>query len=101
MLESIRARVHGNHVIKAIAFYERPKGDCCLLFPWAERGTLREFWEEEAHAPTEKPTPDPQLVLWLFQQLHGLMEAVKLMHDQGIRHGDLKPDNILCFPDPS
>lgn len=37
-------------------------------------------------------------VLWALQQMHGLVSAIDTLH--GIfkcRHGDLKPQNILCF----
>jgi len=49
----------------------------------------------------ERITLGEDFVGWLFQQLSGVTEAVAMMHEHLIRHGDLKPQNILCFPDTS
>jgi serine/threonine protein kinase len=92
-LEMIRNLNH-SHLIRAIAYYKKGNKHC-VIFPWAERGTLREFWK--------KPPPklDRRYLEWAFKQFCGLAGAVERLHhsqkDQATRHGDLKPENILCF----
>ncbi|KAK3361452.1 kinase-like domain-containing protein [Lasiosphaeria ovina] len=98
-LDLIRQKVKSDYIIKAIAFYEQG-GQCYLVFPWAERGTLQEHWMHGGYE-SERTTLDKDFVAWFFQQLSGVTEAVAMMHEQLIRHGDLKPQNILCFPDTS
>jgi serine/threonine protein kinase len=83
-------RIGHQHLLQTIAHYERGGKDY-FLFPWAERGSLREYWK------TTAPTPTPEYVMWLVAQMAGLADAVSKLHDRGCRHGDLKPDNILCF----
>ncbi|KAK1834090.1 kinase-like domain-containing protein [Podospora conica] len=98
-LERIRDLVKSDYIIKAIAFYEQD-GQCHLVFPWAERGTLQELW---GHSDYEDGSVrlGEGFVGWFFQQLSGVTDAVARLHEQRIRHGDLKPQNILCFPDTS
>jgi serine/threonine protein kinase len=79
-----------------------------FLFPWADGGNLRDFWQNEA-----SPKLSSNLMMDVLQQLCGLSEALELLHGYvsqaqtgpsttreeggGIRHGDLKPENILRF----
>ncbi|QGI69578.1 related to tol protein [Fusarium fujikuroi] len=79
-----------------------------FLFPWADGGNLRDFWQSEA-----SPKLSSNLMMDALQQLCGLSEALELLHGYGpeahagpsttheegggIRHGDLKPENILRF----
>ncbi|KAF5597857.1 serine threonine kinase [Fusarium pseudocircinatum] len=79
-----------------------------FLFPWADGGNLRDFWQSEA-----SPKLSYNLMMDALQQLCGLSEALELLHGYsssahadpstaheeggGIRHGDLKPENILRF----
>jgi serine/threonine protein kinase len=62
------------------------------LFPWADGGNLREFWEFQ-----ESRLGDTDLLLWSLSQMHGIADALKALHSTNYRHGDLKPDNILHF----
>ncbi|KAF2968931.1 hypothetical protein GQX73_g4649 [Xylaria multiplex] len=82
--------------VKAII---RQAGKCYFMFPWAEGGTLREFYQEN-----KQPRLGPGFIRKIFQQLSGLADAVDTMHYPGhaigsLRHGDLKPENILRFMD--
>jgi serine/threonine protein kinase len=92
-LEMIRDLNHP-HLIRAVAYYKKGNRHC-VIFPWAEYGTLREFWK--------KPPPklDRRYLEWVFKQFCGLAGAIERLHhsqkDQATRHGDLKPENILCF----
>ncbi|KAH9205286.1 hypothetical protein DL95DRAFT_348558, partial [Leptodontidium sp. 2 PMI_412] len=86
------------HLIKAIAFYKKKTGRSEALhfvFPWAEHGNLRQFWQQK--------TPrihDNGYMKWIFDQLVGLANAIYTLHhedEKSCRHGDLKPENVLCF----
>lgn len=79
------------HLIQAIAYYERDQQHF-FIFPWADKGNLRSYWGSKS------PETEPLYLKWVFSQLAGLAEAIKLFHKQlNCRHGDLKPENILCF----
>lgn len=79
-----------------MAYYTKGH-DHYIIFPWATRGNLRDFWE------ADPPKLDQSFLRWVFTQMLGLADAVKTLHrkdnDQNMRHGDLKPENILCFDD--
>lgn len=93
-------------LIKALAAYSQ-FGKHFLLFPLAE-GNLDKFWREAG--------PSLQDPLWLLIQCHGLTQALHCIHQYQAtkatnsssngkkllgRHGDIKPQNILWFKDPS
>jgi serine/threonine protein kinase len=96
-LETIRNLKHP-HLIKATAYFKLgPKH--YFIFPWAESGNLWDFWEKD-------PQPlDSGYLKWVFTQLLGLAWAIRELHhssnDGAWRHGDLKPENIMCFEDKS
>ncbi|RSL79790.1 hypothetical protein CEP52_017481 [Fusarium oligoseptatum] len=78
------------HLIKAVAAY-RKGPDRCFVFPWAQGGSLRDLWR------SYQAILDEDLVSWAINQMVGLCDGLRLLHNKQIRHGDLKPDNILCF----
>ena len=83
------------HLIKATAFYKTEKGDLYFVFPWAKHGNLRRFWKEKIPS-----IYDNNYMKWVFDQLEGLADAILTLHhanDRVCRHGDLKPENVLCF----
>jgi len=91
-LEHIRDLGHP-HLIKLLASYE--KGSLrCFIFPWAEGGNLWQFWKKMDSSPR---TSD--FILWLLGQVFGLIDAIRVLHEKNIRHGDVKPQNILHFTD--
>ncbi|GAP84727.1 putative protein kinase domain-containing protein [Rosellinia necatrix] len=92
MLELTR-RLRHNHLIEAIAYYSIGQ-DHYLMFPWAEMGNLWDFWEKNGKLG---PTAGKEEVVWMVNQIAGLVDAVEKLHDSNCRHGDLKPSNILCF----
>ncbi|KAF1957936.1 HET-domain-containing protein [Byssothecium circinans] len=98
-LEMIR-ELNDPHLIKAIAYYIKGK-QRYFMFPWADGGNLRDFWEQGC------PKLDYDYFEWIFSQLRGLAGAIKKLHHSqsrnkgACRHGDLKPENILCFGDTS
>jgi serine/threonine protein kinase len=87
------------HLIRTVASY-RTSRDHYFLFPWAELGSLRDYWEKtnEVDPFDLKKRLAPPYLQWVFTQLHGVAHAITLLHDLVILHGDLKPENILCFP---
>ncbi|KPM36546.1 hypothetical protein AK830_g10020 [Neonectria ditissima] len=86
-----------NHLIRIIATCDR-EPSYYVIFPWADGGNLREFWQDEDSHRT------PELILWSLRQMLGLADGLKALHTENCRHGDLKPENILHFKksdDPS
>ncbi|KAI8720224.1 Protein kinase domain-containing protein [Fusarium sp. LHS14.1] len=82
------------HLIKPIASYQYHNKEAgCFLFPWAERGNLKEFWKTEK----TRPLKTPDMMAWMLKQMCGLSEALGILHDKNRRHGDIKPENILLF----
>jgi serine/threonine protein kinase len=85
-----------NHLIQRIAAISRGN-QRFLMFRWAEGGNLRDFWKDNP-----KPPLTPTLVKDVFVQLRGMAEALQRLHEYSdqihYRHGDIKPENILIFP---
>lgn len=75
------------HLINPITALEHGQ-DQYVIFPFADGGNLREFWKAKDRKPN---------VEWVLKQMHGVSQAIMLLHDQNGRHGDIKPENILRF----
>lgn len=79
------------HFIRGIAYYTQ-RGEHFFLFPWAEDGNLEQYWDRA----------DPSLAsthCWALKQMAGIASGIRKLHSHNYRHGDLKPQNILCFRD--
>ncbi|KAF4857505.1 Serine/threonine-protein kinase RAD53 [Colletotrichum siamense] len=82
--------IKDKHLIRYLFFCERDQS-YFIAFPWAEGGNLQEFWMLH--------TSSKALMLWSLQQMLGISGALRKLHSINCRHGDLKPGNILHFPD--
>ncbi|KAH6720081.1 putative ALK tyrosine kinase receptor [Leptodontidium sp. MPI-SDFR-AT-0119] len=95
-LDKVSALRHEN-LIEKIAAIKRGQQHC-VVFLWAEGGDLRQFWQ------TFPRRMSASLVKDIISQLRGMADAVEMLHNpEGtthIRHGDIKPENILRFPGP-
>ncbi|KAI0000236.1 HET-domain-containing protein [Xylariaceae sp. FL0662B] len=87
-LEIIRQFNHP-HLIRPLAAYDNgiQQG---FLFPWANGGSLRDYWKRNNQA-----VRDEALVSWTLSQISGLCDCLRLLWKRNCRHGDLKPENIL------
>jgi serine/threonine protein kinase len=92
------------HLINVLATFSWNEVDHILL-PYADCN-LRRFWEtnDGPLAPASK-TPQKDM-LWIAAQMVGIVSALNVIHNVGgapsndrpfVRHGDIKPENILCF----
>ncbi len=87
-LDRIRC-LNNAHLIGYVAFCEAA---LCIMFPWAQGGSLHDFWQRERGGEA-----GPELVLWSLRQMRGLAHGLEGLHGLNCRHGDLKPANILHF----
>lgn len=114
ILKDIQAIVHeipNLHLISPIASYKIKQDDTgYLMFPWADRGNLKDFWAREENRDGVVCLKNPHIMMkWTLQQMQGLCRALVELHKDRpprggpsyktthCRHGDLKPENILVF----
>ncbi|KAK7920090.1 hypothetical protein PG985_008112 [Apiospora marii] len=90
-------RPRHDHILQALGAFERGS-ECHVIFPWAKGGNLNEFWQKTNAVPQDARSSGP-LVLWCLKQMLGIADALLVLHRQGYRHGDLKPENLLHVKD--
>ncbi|KAF4436563.1 serine/threonine protein kinase [Fusarium austroafricanum] len=90
-LEKLQALNH-KHLIKLVASCQRGSM-FYFIFPWADGGDLKEFWNRHNSRPRSQ-----NLILWSLRQMLGIVSAIHALHGKNMRHGDIKPQNILHFP---
>ncbi|VUC28465.1 unnamed protein product [Clonostachys rosea] len=83
--------INHDHLIHTLAAYQSGK-DMCFVFPWARGGNLNEFWNSFG-----KLQHNMDFVAWSLDQMRGITDGLIQLHNQHIRHGDIKPNNILHF----
>ena len=93
-LDEISGLSHPN-IIQRVAAITRGR-QRFLMFLWADGGNLRDYW-----IANPNPTLTAALVRDVIEQLRGMAEALKTLHEYKdqthYRHGDIKPENILNF----
>ncbi|KAL8336903.1 hypothetical protein RB601_008413 [Gaeumannomyces tritici] len=94
-IDALRAAREANHpnLIRFLSSYEK-SNTYYIILPWAEGSTLQHYWNKNA-------VRDQALIRKSIDQLLQLSDALQFLHFINFRHGDLKPDNILHFTDPS
>lgn len=80
------------HLVKALAAYKRAHFRC-FIFPWARGGNLKDFWKRDSSKL------DRNLFSWAIHQMSGITGGIAQLHKKRIRHGDIKPLNILYYPE--
>ncbi|KAI1400293.1 hypothetical protein F4819DRAFT_378459 [Hypoxylon fuscum] len=92
------------HLIKLLATYCQD-GYYHLIFPWAELGNLMDFWMRFL------PDQSYKLTLWIAEQCNSIAKGLRMIHHEEFQpllvqtearkriHGNIKPENILCFKD--
>lgn len=107
MLKKFSNPAH-EHLISLLATYEQFK-NYYLIFHWAE-ADLQRYWRDVN--PT--PSMDRETVIWVAKQCKGIVDGVVAIHQYRTsssklqpqpqneifgHHGDIKPENVLWFPD--
>ncbi|KAI1503338.1 kinase-like domain-containing protein [Biscogniauxia marginata] len=89
------------HLVTLLASYTFGRNNYSFLFPCADC-TLEDFWRKN------EPERNAESIKWISSQLLGIIRAVEVIHEPKHlharedekrygRHGDIKPDNILCY----
>ncbi|KAI5460418.1 hypothetical protein BGZ63DRAFT_404887 [Mariannaea sp. PMI_226] len=88
-------QLNHKHLERTVAIYRR-EGLICVISPWASGRNLRQLWERGIDYRTQL-APSFDFIFWALEQMTGLADALRTIHEQNIRHGNLKPENILWF----
>ncbi|CAG9942419.1 unnamed protein product [Clonostachys rosea f. rosea IK726] len=95
-LGNIRGLGSNKHITKSFGSFSQGNRKF-MIFPWADGGDLESFWQEK-----DADERSSELLVWSLEQMLGLAEALQALHHNigekiNLRHGDLKPGNILHF----
>lgn len=120
MLVTFSGDTH-KHLISLLATYQQGN-EYYLIFPWA-RGDLRSYWRDF----NPEPAVNHNTVTWMAEQCYGIARGLAKLHQHETtyfrcsgdhpfapkepissrarsgslklfgRHGDIKPQNVLCF----
>jgi serine/threonine protein kinase len=106
MLKKFSNPAH-DHLISLLATYEQFRS-YFLIFHWAE-ADLQRYWRDV----NPIPSINRETVLWVAKQCKGIADGVVKIHQYRTscsklypqeevfgHHGDIKPENVLWFPDP-
>ncbi len=82
------ARFDHPSLVKVYRFWE-DNATAYMVMPYLKGITLREARKAMAHAPDEA---------WILGVIHPMLDALELLHGEGVYHRDIAPDNILLPP---
>lgn len=96
-VDIIRSLKSHHHVIRLFATYTTKRKGCLLLQPAADEGDLQDYLDNYADALDATPRHSglDDMARVLEQAFGCLSSALAYMHKNGIRHKDIKPQNIL------
>lgn len=83
------ARVDHPSLVKVYRFWE-DNGTAYMVMPYLQGRTLRDARQAMGQAPDEA---------WIRGVLDPLLDALELLHREGVFHRDIAPDNILRPPE--
>lgn len=87
-----------DHILKPFAAFEQ-HGSLYKLMPWANGGTLSDFWRRRQGLVDGPEPPARMVVLWMLEQMCGLAHAISALHESMLKHRDLTPYAILVVKD--
>ncbi len=82
------ARFDHPSLVKVYRFWE-DNATAYMVMPYLQGITLRDARKAMAHAPDEA---------WIMGVIHPMLDALELLHREGVFHRDIAPDNILLPP---
>src|SRR5438552_10818108 len=82
------ARFNHPSLVKVYRFWEE-NGTAYMVMPYLQGVTLREVRRSMTEAPTES---------WIRSVTDPLLDALELLHNEGVYHRDIAPDNVLLPP---
>jgi hypothetical protein len=82
------ARFDHPSLVKVYRFWE-DNATAYMVMPYLQGITLRDARKAMAHAPDEA---------WVLGVIHPMLDALELLHREGVYHRDIAPDNILLPP---
>ncbi|KAF1832455.1 kinase-like protein, partial [Decorospora gaudefroyi] len=97
-VDIIRSLRTHRHIVQLFATYTSKREGCLLLQPAADEGNLQEYLDSYADAaeqPAPRHTNFEKMTRVLEQAFGCLSSGLAYMHEKGIRHKDIKPQNIL------
>ncbi len=83
------ARFDHPSLVKVYRFWE-DNATAYMVMPYLQGITLRDARKAMAHAPDEA---------WIMSVIHPMLDALELLHREGVYHRDIAPDNILLPPE--
>lgn len=95
VMKKMNVHEKGHRIVRCLTAFTRgteSNKDYFLILEWANGGSLEDLFEQH-----KRPVLSEKLIRQAVVQLHSLAEALKATHEHNIRHGDLKPGNILRF----
>ena len=82
------ARFDHPSLVKVYRFWE-DNATAYMVMPYLQGITLRDARKAMTHAPDEA---------WILGVIHPMLDALELLHREGVYHRDIAPDNILLPP---